>query len=99
MNITGKLKILLLKLLGLKDKDMLAASNVKRGFDVFSKTGTTPLESYLSLIQLFCSTKGRSNDIIHFLISKKNPKIKLPSFEGTLGIKSKSELRNIVSDI
>jgi ectoine hydroxylase-related dioxygenase (phytanoyl-CoA dioxygenase family) len=78
---------------------MLDASNIKRGFDVFNKTGVTPPESYQSLINLFCSTKGRSSDFIHFLISRKYPKIKLPSYEGTLGIKSKSDLKNIVSNI
>lgn len=45
------------------------AREVLRGIRVFRKTGITPESSYQALIQLFCLTRGYSNDFLHWLTS------------------------------
>ncbi|TGN08014.1 phytanoyl-CoA dioxygenase family protein [Leptospira ilyithenensis] len=99
MSLIGKAKLLLLKSFGLSNEDIVNVSKIKKGFDEFAKTNQTPSESYLSMINLFCSTKGYSNEFIHFFISKKYPKIKLENHEGTLGTKSIADVRKIADAI
>lgn len=68
---------------------------VRRGFIEFKKTGNTPPEAYSQMINLFCETKGYSNDIIHQII--KTPKRKFPSSSGILGNYAKDDIGKITS--
>ena len=51
----------------------------------FVRTGTTPDAAYQALVGLFCLTRGRSNDALHWLIALKHPPSKLLPPHGVLG--------------
>lgn len=73
--------------------------NIIRGFWHYQRTGITLPKTYQSLISLFCITKGKSNDLIHWFIKRKNPKIELNSYEGILGTKSLEDIQVIVKQL
>ncbi|MCW7490398.1 phytanoyl-CoA dioxygenase family protein [Leptospira meyeri] len=70
---------------------------VRRGFVEFAKTGNTPPEAYIQMINLFCATGGLSNDLIHQMI--KSPKRKFPVTSGILGNFTESELSKVTMTI
>lgn len=77
-------------------KDIL---NVIRGFRVVNREMRTPLESFHSMINLFCRTRGRSNQIIHKIVSLFSSKVKLDSIDGIVPIKSKLDLKKVVKQL
>ena len=73
--------------------------NVVKGFWHYQRTEITLPKTYQSMIHLFCTTRGKSNDLIHWFIKRKNPKIELNSYEGILGTKSLEDIQVIVEQI
>jgi hypothetical protein len=103
-----------LKTFGLKDiasriydrfqrmKLVLFLQNVRsliHGILVYRRTGSTPNDSFISMIFLFCKTRGRSNDILHNVLKlSRNPyDIKNPA--GILGTLTKTGLKRIAHEI
>ncbi|TGL77740.1 phytanoyl-CoA dioxygenase family protein [Leptospira yasudae] len=79
--------------------DIKDLRNVLIGFKVVKKENYTPPESFQSMINLFCRTKGKSNQYLHKIISFFNPKVKLDNYSGILKLNSKKDIRNIVDQI
>jgi hypothetical protein len=77
-------------------KDVL---NVIRGFNEVNKGKDTPHESFISMINLFCRTGGRSNYLFHKVITILNRKIKIKDYHGILQINSRKELSAINKEI
>ncbi len=67
------------------------AMRLMTGVARFSFTGKTPPAAYQSLIQLYCETGGRSNDLLHALVSAARRPYRFPSHDGVLGKLSQSE--------
>jgi len=65
----------------------------------FSKNRTTPNYAYQSLIQLFCLTGGRSNDLMARAMALRYPTYDLGSAEGILGKLTRRDVTNVVEDI
>lgn len=73
--------------------------NVIRGFIVVNREMRTPLESFHSMISLFCQTGGRSNQVIHKIVTMFSSKVKLNGFDGIVPLKSKMELENVIKQL
>src|SRR5205814_5169753 len=56
-----------------------------RGYEVFEQTGSTPLEAYLALRQLYCLTDGRFNDRATALLEQEFPPSPPADPSGVLG--------------
>lgn len=61
----------------------------------YARTGATPDRAYQSMIQLFCSTRGWSNDFLHSLVALVRRPYKLPHANGVLGDLSAADLGRI----
>lgn len=77
-------------------KDVLS---VLRGFRVVNREMRTPIESFHSMINLFCRTNGRSNQVIHKILTLFSSKIKFDDYNGIVPIKSKVKLKEIVKEL
>jgi hypothetical protein len=69
------------------------------GWISYAFTGNTPQWAGHSLIQLFCMTGGRSNDLMARLVSMRSPPRKLDLEPGVLPTLSDAELKNIGSSL
>jgi hypothetical protein len=76
---------------------LVDAAKLALGALRFVKTGSTPDSAYQSMIRLFCTTSGRSNDALSKLISILHPAYKLPEANGLLGRLHSEELSCIAS--
>ena len=78
---------------------MRHAGQLFLGVIAFVATGRTPNYSYQSMIQLFCMSSGRSNDVLSNALKMVHPKYKIEKAEGVLGNLGESELQRIASVI
>ena len=72
---------------------------VKTGYRHFLETGENSDRSYQSLIRLFCSTSGRSNDWMSRDISRRNPPRKFSTSKGILGDLTEADLSKITQNL
>lgn len=63
----------------------------------FARRRTTPNYAYQSLIQLFCLTGGRSNDLLARMVGLVRPPYRLSSATGVLGDLSSEEMGSIAA--
>lgn len=69
-------------------------------YNAFVKTGQTSHDSYMLLINLYCSTNGRFNENIHQRIKKTNPPVKIPEeLAGAPGTLSKRNFKKINEEL
>lgn len=67
------------------------------GWIAFAATGRTPAFAYQSMVRLFCSSGGRSNDLLSSLISVFSGPYRLPGSSGVLGNLSLRDLEDITA--
>lgn len=70
------------------------------GLIIYVLTKKTPQKSYMAMINLFCQTKGYSNDILHYFVYKIKNVYSLPDqIKGLLGIYSINDIKQITYTI
>lgn len=87
----------MLKALKSKLSVLRKLTEIRKGFVEFKKTGNTPPDAYSQMINLFCETRGYSNDILHQII--KTPKRIFSSSSGILGNFTNGDIRKITKTI
>lgn len=66
-----------------------------KGYQIFLETGQTPPESYMAIINLYCSTKGKFNETFHNKIKSKYPPLKISTdLTGTIGTFTSTDFNN-----
>lgn len=81
-------------LLAIADVFILAA-----GMVCFFFKKDTPAWNYQSFVRLFCATRGYSNDLMTFFISKVHAPLKLKNEQGILPFKNKDDFDKAVESI
>jgi len=70
-----------------------------RGIREYRRTGTTPEDAYLMMRDLYCHTRGYSNDVISALVKGNGRPYALPNSKGIMGDLSAQDVDKIVSTI
>ena len=66
-----------------------------KGYQNFLETGKTPHESYMAIINLYCSSNGKFNDAFHNKIKLHNPPVKISTdLTGTIGTFTSTDFIN-----
>ncbi len=69
-----------------------AIDKFNKDYQTFLKTGHTPDDGYMNMVNLYCATDGRFNDKVHKEIISKNPPKKInQSISGVIGTFSPQE--------
>lgn len=66
---------------------------VRRGFIALRTSKLTPEESKRSMLNLFCETRGLSNEVLHFFIKRSHPKLAISYGPGVLNFQSADDVR------
>jgi Phytanoyl-CoA dioxygenase (PhyH) len=69
------------------------------GIFIFYKRGITPAYAYQSLITLYCSTNGYSNDFLAWIIKLYRPVYKFSNITGVLGDLNAEDLEKIADNL
>jgi len=70
-----------------------------RGYWTFLRTGTTPVEAYLSMRELFWRTDGRFNDVLTRLSAIMHPPYAIPLHQSVFGDYNALEIVHIVNEL
>ncbi|MEO8414435.1 MAG: phytanoyl-CoA dioxygenase family protein [Ginsengibacter sp.] len=100
MSITSFVKRHLFHAMQKKIGEKKYKENFFSNYNMFLKTGETSHDSYMSLINLYCSTNGRLNEIAHQKIKKSNPPHKIAEqLEGVPGNFNKHGFKKINDEL
>lgn len=69
-------------------------------YNTFLKTGQTPVESYMALVNLYCASNGNFNEEFNEILKPVNPSVKIPNtITGVLGSYSLSDFNNVNTEL
>ncbi|MGI8581152.1 MAG: phytanoyl-CoA dioxygenase family protein [Chitinophagaceae bacterium] len=100
MSITSFIKRKFLGRVQQKIKEKKEEKKFLSDYNTFLQAGETPHETYMSFINLYCSTNGRLNENVHQKIKETNPPVKVADkLEGIAGTFTTSDFKNINNEL